>query len=168
MKIQRLIAAALAGLAATTFALTTATAQASTLHRCYSQHLTVSLHPAGAAAGTAYYWLRFTSHAAGDCTLTGYPGVSYVTSSGHQAGPAAARNPRYPVRTIVLRPGVTVRALLGVGDWRNYPVGECHPERVAALRVYAPDAYRSLILPSPGWTCSARRVLSVTAVTQEA
>ncbi len=133
---------------------------------CANSTLRPSLAPMGAAAGTAYYALRLTNVSAATCTLYGYPGVSFVTGpGGRQIGSAAARNPRYPVTTVVLAPDATANATLGVATAANYPVSRCHPAAAHALRVYPPGQTAAVYLTHDFAACSASvPVLTVTAV----
>jgi Protein of unknown function (DUF4232) len=139
---------------------------AATTAACANSTLRPSLAPAGAAAGTAYHVLRLTNVSAATCTLYGYPGVSFVTGvGGQQIGSAAARNPLYPVTTVVLAPNATANATLGVATAANYPVSRCHPVTAPALRVYPPGQTAAVYVTQNFAACSASvLVLTVTAV----
>ena len=102
---------------------------AAAVSACANSTLRASLAPAGAAAGTAYYALRLTNVSASSCSLFGYPGVSFVSGAGgQQIGSAAARNPLYPVTTVVLSPNGTANATVGIAAAANYPAARCHPD----------------------------------------
>jgi hypothetical protein len=133
---------------------------------CASSTLRPGLVPTGAAAGTAYYALRLTNVSATKCTLYGYPGVSFVSGvGGQQIGSAAARNPLYPVTTVVLAPNATAYATLGVATAANYPASRCHPATAHALRVYPPGQTAPVHVTHDFAACSANVfVLTVTAV----
>ena len=133
---------------------------------CANSTLRPSLAPAGAAAGTAYYALRLTNVSAATCTLYGYPGVSFVSGvGGQQIGSAAARNPLYPVTTVVLAPNATANATVGVATAANYPAARCHPATAHALRVYPPGQTAAAYVTQDFAACSASvLVLTVTAV----
>ena len=133
---------------------------------CANSTLRPSLAPAGAAAGTAYYALRLANTSASTCTLYGYPGVSFVSGvPGQQIGSAAARNPLYPVTTVVLAPNATANATVGVAAAANYPAARCHPATAHALRVFPPGQTVAVYVPRSFAACSAGvPVLTVTAV----
>lgn len=141
-------------------------AHVTTLPRCRSGHLAVTLAQPSGAAGTTYYRLRFTSTAQAACTLTGWPGVSFVSApAGLRVGLPAVRDRLAPVRAVALLPGHAATATLQVIQARNYPAPVCGPVRVSWLLVYAPGAYRAHALPLDAWACTKPvRVLSVTAV----
>jgi hypothetical protein len=107
-----------------------------------------------AAAGHAFYTLEFTNLSSRSCALRGYPGVSAVDMAGRALGSAASRNPQKPVRTIVLAPGSTARAVLRVADPGVYPTGICNATTAAGFRVYAPNNTRSSIVPFPAPACT--------------
>src|SRR5215470_5469043 len=70
--------------------------------------------PGDGTAGTTFYQLEFSNIGRAACTLFGFPGVSAIRASGHQAGPGASRTGT--PRLVLLRPGATAHAVLGVTD----------------------------------------------------
>ncbi len=72
-----------------------ASASAAAARPCRTSQLTASLGTGtGAAAGHVYPFLVLTNKAATACTVTGYPGVSFVgDGNGTQLGAAATREP---------------------------------------------------------------------------
>lgn len=91
-------------------------------------------------AGSSYYPLQFTNLSKHTCSLTGFPGVSAVTSNGRQLGRAAYRDFVSPVRTVVLAPGATAHAELQYLDAAVTTSPGCRPLVTASeLRVYPPD-----------------------------
>jgi hypothetical protein len=106
---------------------------------CRTSQLSLRLGNGGVAAGTAYQPIVFTNHGRSTCDLRGYPGVAFVApATGRQAGSAASHNPRHPVTTILIVPESSASALLGIGDYRNFPPRECLSHPVSGLRIYPP------------------------------
>jgi hypothetical protein len=145
-----------AALLALTAVAGTAAASSRAVPRCGTADLTVSLKQAGAAAGTAYYRIVFRNHTGHACSLTGYPGVSYVAgTAGRQVGPAASRDPGH-IRTVVIPSGRTAHALLREADTLNYSKSTCQPRHVRGLRVYPPNTRAAVFLPWSHRVCSKR------------
>lgn len=106
---------------------------------CGTRDLSLHLGQAGGAAGSVYEPIIFTNKGANTCTLTGYPGVSFLASaSGPQVGAAATRNTQHAATTVSLAPGATASAMLQVANEGNYPAATCKPTTVTGLRVYPP------------------------------
>ena len=123
---------------------------------CETSQLVVWLDTRGdAAAGSAYYHLRFTNLSAHACTLVGYPGVSAVDLAGHQLGSAASRNPSRK-RVVTLARGGTVAAVLRIVTAANFPNATCRRVTAAGLRVYPPNERVSKVVPFPFQACSRR------------
>lgn len=134
---------------------------------CTTAGLRVVLGAPTGAAGSAYYPIRFTNTSDSDCSLYGYPGVSFVSSrGGAQIGAAALRNPVFPRRLVIVRPGGTAHAELQVANARNYPASACHPVAGHWLRVYPPGQVSPLYISITSTACSAAsvHVLSVQTV----
>lgn len=103
---------------------------------CATERLTLSLGPANGAAGTVYYNLMFRNSSSSPCTLAGYPGVSFLDSSGRQVGEPAQRSPTGGApSTVTVAPGQTAYAALGVVD---PGVANCTPATASAIRAYPP------------------------------
>jgi hypothetical protein len=107
----------------------------------------------GVTAGTTYYKLEFTNLSGRRCTLYGYPGVSGVSLTGAQIGPAANRNGATP-STVTLANGATATAMLGIVDIGVYRKSKCGPVTAAGLRVYPPNQARSKAVPFPFPACA--------------
>src|SRR6202011_1829081 len=90
---------------------------------CATGQLAASLANPGGAAGSVGYDLVLRNTRTAACSLTGYPGVSYVsTSAGTTVGAPAARNPSSSgAPTVTLDPGRSARATLIEVDSLNYP-----------------------------------------------
>ena len=109
--------------------------------RCTVSHLSLKLGQPGHAAGSTYQPIVFTNTGAASCTLSGYPGVSYVApSSGAQVGAAATRDQGVAPHTVTLAPGGHAASLLQLADYINYPASSCAAKPVSGLRVYPPGS----------------------------
>ncbi len=128
--------------------------------RANSTRIWLGLGPGGGTAGTTFYPLEFSNIGRRTCSLFGFPGVSAVIK-GKQVGGAAIRSGRK--RLVVLRPGQTAHAILGIVD--AGAIGGCHQRSGASLRVFAPNQQGSTIIPSFTFTaCSNRSVLRIRSV----
>jgi Protein of unknown function (DUF4232) len=120
-----------------------------------------------AGAGSSWYTVAVTNLSGRRCSLRGYPGVSAIDLARRQLGTAAGRNPRYPVRTIVLAPGGFAHFLLQLHDPGFFTKASCGPATAAGLRIYLPNATSATVVPVPFGACSRRgpAFLHATAVT---
>ncbi|MCA1984310.1 DUF4232 domain-containing protein [Nocardioides nematodiphilus] len=133
------------------------TASAAGAPACTNADLHVTLHPKGAAAGSAYVALRYTNVGDHACRTGGFGGLSLVGhGDGTQLGSPATRAAGTPVRSFVLRPGERATSLAQIADALNFPKRECHPTRADGFRVYVPNArasqfvaYRTLACAKP-------------------
>lgn len=115
---------------------------------CTTGGLSLRLGHRGSAAGSQYQPIVFTNTTQATCSLTGYPGVSFVApSTGHQVGAAASRNPQHATTTVMLAPGASASALLQIVDHANYPPARCNAARVSGLRVYPPGNTAAAYVP---------------------
>ena len=118
-------------------------------------------------AGSSWDTFMLTNLSARGCILRGYPGVSAVDLARHQLGSAAARNPRFAVRTVLLAPGRSARFLLQANDPGFFPSAACRPTTAAGLRVYLPGETKASVVPVAFGACSrpGQVFLHTTAVT---
>jgi len=122
--------------------------------RCATATTVVWIDTAGdAAAGSVYYRLKFTNLAARTCTLVGFPGVSAVDLAGGRLGSPASRNSARP-SVVELVSGGTASAVLRIAQAANFPRSACRPTMAAGLRVYAPNATASKVVPFPLAACA--------------
>jgi hypothetical protein len=129
--------------------------------------MNVDTSKADGAAGSTYYPIEFANISATACAMTGYPGVSLVTSasrSGQQIGAAAARNPAYRAVRVRLAPGGYAHAWLQVAQAANFPESACHPATARALRVYPPDQTMPGYVPQSFPACSAQAAQLLTVM----
>jgi hypothetical protein len=125
--------------------------------RCHTGSLTdwIGL-PGDGTAGSTYYMLEISNTSRATCTLFGFPGVSAVSAGGHQLGRAAGRSSGWSELPLTLAPAATVHVVLGITDVINFPASACHPATAAGLRVYAPGAFRSQVIPFSFRGCAGR------------
>ena len=103
--------------------------------------------------------LEISNTSGATCTLTGFPGVSAIGAGGRQLGLAAGRNSARPELPLTLQPYGTVHVVLQITDVANFPPAGCHPVTADGLRVYAPGAYRSSVIPFSFRACAKRKVV---------
>ena len=151
------IAAASAGLIATSAAVTagssgaalaadTSRAAPAAVRACTADDLGVWLAVAqlDGAAGSVYYPLQVTNLSRHVCAMRGFAGVSAVDRNLRQLGSPAGRAHVVPVRTVVLAPGRTAHAVLRYGDVTVSTAPGCHPTlRTFELRVYPPGQHHA-------------------------
>jgi Protein of unknown function (DUF4232) len=122
---------------------------------CVSSDLQASLGPSQGAAGTFYHLLILTNTSSADCTLYGYPGVSFVTGQGGSViGAPAGRNSVVPDTLVTLPPGGTASALLGVEDTGALPPSSCVPGTSDWLQIYPPGDTGSLFVQLKSSVCT--------------
>jgi Domain of unknown function (DUF4232) len=126
------------------------------LSGCATSSLTVTVQPGNAAAGTFYQQVVFRNSGAGSCTLGGYPGVSFVDQSGKLLGQPAQRTDiaGEPVKTIVLAPGQSGSATVGLPDTGNFPPSDCNATTAVSMRVYPPNRLDSVVVPDAQKVCT--------------
>lgn len=132
--------------------------------RCVAARLAVSL--AHDAVGK-WYPVDFTNTSRGECALAGYPDVAAYDTRGagyQQVGVPAGEDVMGTARRVLLRPGATAHANVGV--WTAARGAACQPVTVTGLRVLPPGASRPWYLRARLTACSAtgRRALGVLRV----
>jgi Protein of unknown function (DUF4232) len=104
---------------------------------CLSSHLRLSLGAGQGTAGTTYQPLVLTNTGSVRCTLFGYPGVSFVTSSGAIIGQPSSRD-HGAVHTITLAVGGAANAVSRQPDAGNFSAAACQMKTSDRVRVYPP------------------------------
>lgn len=121
--------------------------------RCAASWLAITLaHDEDAG----WYPVDFTNRSRGACTLTGYPDVAAYEARGtgyQQVGVPADEDAAGPAHRVLLRPGATAHADVGV--WTPASGLACRPVTVTGLRVVPPGASRPRYLPARLTACSA-------------
>jgi hypothetical protein len=133
-----------------------AAAQSARIGRCLTRQLDDWIGiPGNGTAGSTFYELEISNISSSTCTLYGYPGVSALRGSS-QLGSAASRDASHPDTLVTLVPGGTSHVILRVVDVGVYPPSSCKPALATSLRVYAPGAYASLLVPFTFEACTRR------------
>lgn len=132
---------------------------------CTATQLTgaIETQPGGGAAGSVYRTLVLTNASDRECTVEGYPGVSFVDATGNQVGAAADRDGSASTR-VTLAPGTSAAATLQQTNAQNYG-DDCRLTPAAGLRVYPPGDTESLVLPQEIPACSAASIVLMTVGT---
>ncbi|GAA1099008.1 hypothetical protein GCM10009579_12470 [Streptomyces javensis] len=112
---------------------------------CSKAQLTLAVGRMDIGAGNVYLPLVFTNKSTRTCTLTGYPGVSLLDSTGAVIGDPATR--RGPTRSPVsLPPGGSASSSLHT---LNEGMNDTPCRRTAArIRVYPPDSFDAMSVPA--------------------
>ena len=119
---------------------------------CGASRLTGNVTPRQGAAGSVLASVNLTNTGGEPCVLHGYPGVSFVDSSGDTMGAPAARDSAVPGTAVTLQPGQSASAPLKITQPGT--IGQlCNPQQANGLRVYPPGSYESLVLTYPGQAC---------------
>jgi hypothetical protein len=114
---------------------------------CATSQLKVAQENPSVGAGQYYSTLVFTNTSGTACTLTGFPGVSYVAADGVQSGPAAVRSGGQAT-TVTLNPGGTADSVLHDSNGiSGYSPQQCDLTPVQGLRIYPPNQKAALFLP---------------------
>ena len=118
--------------------------------------------PMGAGgAGTAARTLILSNMSDQECTMTGYPGVSYIDAAEAQVGAPADREPGVESPTVVLEPGQSAIATLQQTNAQNYG-DACQITDTTGVRVYPPGATDSLIAVQESMGCAAEDIILMT------
>jgi len=113
------------------------------------------------SAGTAARNLIFSNISDTDCTMTGYPGVSYVDASKLQVGAPADREPGVDTPTVVLEPGQSAIATLQQTNAQNYG-DDCAITDTVGVLIYPPGATDSLLAAQESLGCAAENIILMT------
>ncbi|MDN6795501.1 MAG: DUF4232 domain-containing protein [Propionibacterium sp.] len=99
------------------------------------------------------------------CTLTGYPGVSFVgDDNGTQLGASAGREGEDPARTVTLEPGGAAHSALRIVNVGNFDASACSPTQADGLRVYPPDQTEAIFVRTSDYTACADPDTSIISV----
>jgi hypothetical protein len=132
------------------------------LAACASSQLSVTQQNPSVGAGQYNSTLVFTNTSGTACTLTGFPGVSYVAANGVQSGPAAVRTGG-PGTTVTLNPGGTADAVLHDSNGiSGYTPQQCDLTPVQGLRIYPPNQKAALFLPWKTSHCAGTSIHPLT------
>ena len=126
---------------------------------CKTKHLKIAIGQGQGAAGSSYQPIVFTNTGSKSCSLFGYPGVSFLDSSGSQVGVPAIRAPGSK-QSITLAAGGTASALLQIPDPGIYSAAQCAPANAAELKVYPPNQTGALRVSDAVTICTTKRAAS--------
>lgn len=132
---------------------------------CATGQLQLTLGQGQGSAGSFDTPVILTNTGGASCSLTGYPGVSYVSGSGAQIGPSAAEATSPATRTVVLPPGSAASADLHQPDPGDYSSG-CAPRQAQRLRVYPPNQRSPLTVTDRVTVCYGTQGRSTITVMQ--
>jgi hypothetical protein len=125
------------------------------LSRCLSSNLSLSLGSSQGAAGSTYTPIVFTNHGSSACELHGYPGVSFLDSSGAQLG-KPAREVSGTVKTIKLKSGGSANAMLRLPDPGVFDPSTCQPSTASRMRVFPPGETVPLFVKDHVQVCTTK------------
>ncbi len=130
---------------------------------CTTAQLSVSLQSPLGSAGAEHYQFVFRNSSALACALYGYPGVSFLNSTGGQIGPPAVRGTSVAPSRVTLAPGAAGYVRLDVTDPGIPPCAG--PGTVWRVRVYPPDSTSYTLVAPPGTmvVCSSANTSTYTA-----
>jgi hypothetical protein len=130
---------------------------------CTTGQLKVDQENPDVGAGQYYSKLVFTNVSGTTCTLTGFPGVSYVKQGGVQSGNAAVRTGGHVTTVTLHAHGGKASAVLhdanGIG---GYDPSQCQLSSAEGLRVYPPNQKAALFIPWKHDHCAGASVHSLT------
>lgn len=119
----------------------------------------------GGAAGSVEVTLVLTNAGSTECSLQGWPGVSFVgDGNGTQLGKPADFDRSTPHPTVVLKPGGTATAPLKIVQAGNYDESDCQPKPADGFRVYPPGSTESLFVKDAGVTACTSDSISLLTV----
>lgn len=121
-------------------------------------NLAVTVGNFDGAAGHLYVELLFTNTSTRTCTLTGFPGVSYLDATGKQVGPAAVRDNSIgrviPVRLSPAGTGYAELALPNVSMFGTPGTPPCKSIQATSIRVYPPGSFAATTVAYPLSVCT--------------
>ena len=123
---------------------------------CQSAHLALQAGQSQGAAGSTIATFILRNAGSTPCGLAGFPGVSFLNSSGAQLGAAATRQGTAPARFIV-QPGQVASFQVQIS------VVSCSASspQSTTIRVYPPNQKAALEAPGEFPICSAPSVTAV-------
>ncbi|GAB2582626.1 DUF4232 domain-containing protein [Microlunatus antarcticus] len=122
-----------------------------------SLKITYANDTGGGGAGSVAGALTFRNTGSAACTLSGFPGVSFVGGgNGTQVGQAATRTDA-AVKTRTLEPGTSVKAALRRTQPGNYG-DDCGQTKVDGFRVFPPGSTESAFVAFPTTGCKSADV----------
>lgn len=132
---------------------------------CATGSLSAEVTPAegGGAAGSVYWDVVLTNTGSAECTVTGFPGVSFTDASGAQVGEPAEREAAEGV-TVALAPGASAVAPLRVTS--PGIIGGCTPTTASSVVIYPPDQTESLTAAAEIEVCAEQPSTTIGVLAQ--
>lgn len=116
---------------------------------CGSSQLRLSFGGGDAGMSQEETVLRFTNVGRTSCTITGFPGVSYVAGdNGTQVGAPAVRSGPMGAK-ITLAPGQVASTVIHSVQAGVFDPGVCRPTPVRGYRVYPPNNTAAMFIALP-------------------
>ena len=126
---------------------TTATSTTAGSTACRTSSLVVTVGSPDGTAGAIHYQITFENTAATACTLTGYPGVSFLAAGGTQIGAPAQRSGSGSPTTTTVPAGGKAYSSVSVTDPGIPP---CSSSATATqVRVYPPGQTQAALATAP-------------------
>ena len=123
--------------------------------RCASAQLTPSLGPPDGAAGTTFYPVILKNSGDAPCSMSGYPAVSFISGSdNHAVGVAASQDAESVIGVVVIQPGQSTSAKLGIVNAGNFPA-DCDAVPVSGLQVNLPGDTDPIIIGHADTACAS-------------
>jgi hypothetical protein len=122
--------------------------------RCATAQLTPSLGPPDGAAGTVFYPLILQNAGAAACSMSGYPAVSFIAGSDNHPVGVAASQDSDTIGTVVIDPGQSTAATLGIVNAGNFPA-DCNAVPVSGLQVTLPGQDDPMIIGHADTACAS-------------
>jgi hypothetical protein len=109
--------------------------------------------------------LVLTNTGSKQCSLQGWPGVSFVgNGNGTQLGNAAEFDRSTPHATVVLQAGGTAQAPLKIAQAMDYSESDCKPQKADGFRVYPPGSTDSLFVKDDSVTACTTTTVNLLTV----
>jgi hypothetical protein len=142
-----------------------ATQSRATAPPCKTSQLVIWLFNGQGAAGSFFYELNFTNQGGSTCSMRGYPKAFGVDLQGKRVGLDFAHETGKQ-KLITLRGGgsETATAKLRLVDPGAFSPAECHPTKIAGIRVVPPGQSASKVVPFPSETCAQEPTESAASV----
>ena len=133
---------------------------------CAADQLAASLgQGGGSGAGHLNPVILLTNVGDATCTLTGYPGLSFVgNGDGTQIGAPADRDDTVEASTVTLAPGDVAHSSVDLVNTGNFQGDSCSPTPTDGFRVYPPDSTDALFIETDQYTACANDEQSILTV----
>jgi hypothetical protein len=132
-------------------ATSTATTPVSDKQACATAQLTLSAGDSNGAAGSSYDHYLLVNKGPTSCTLTGFPGVSFLNSAGTMLGQAGRSTTTFT--TVTLPVGQTASFMVKTSNIGVDAGCSAATQTTATLQVYPPNQTTVLTVPSRQAAC---------------